>query len=149
MNNSVIVHKQCTTLQTKSVRLTSRQKRFCEIYASNGNASESARLAGYSIKASQQAGSEVLSNPVVVEYLATLTATISNEQIACSIARQKWWTSIMYDETQKMADRIKASEILGRAQGDFIQNIEVVNDLAMLSDEELDEKIRSLTAMLM
>ncbi len=55
----------------------------------------------------------------------------------------------MYDETQKMADRIKASEILGRAQGDFIQNIEVVNDLAMLSDEELDEKIRSLTAMLM
>ena len=141
--------KQCAIQQPMNARLTSRQKRFCEIYAGNGNASESARLAGYSIKASQQAGSEVLSNPVVVEYLAELTSTIASEHIATAVARQKWWTSIMYDDMQKMSDRLKASEILGRAHGDFIQKIEVVNDLAMLSDEELDEKIRSLTAMLM
>jgi hypothetical protein len=45
--------------------------------------------------------------------------------------------------------QIKASEILARAQGDFIQKVEVTNDLATLTDDELDEKIRILTAMLM
>lgn len=40
--------------------------------------------------------------------------------------------------------QIKASEILAKAQGDFIQRVEVTNDLATLTDAELDAKIQSL-----
>lgn len=47
--------------------LTNKQRAFIEYYLgkANWNASAAARLAGYSEKAAQQAGSEVLLNPVV------------------------------------------------------------------------------------
>jgi hypothetical protein len=40
--------------------------------------------------------------------------------------------------------QLKASEVLAKAQGDFIQKVEVTSELTMLSDDELDEKIQSL-----
>jgi uncharacterized Zn finger protein len=40
--------------------------------------------------------------------------------------------------------QIKASEILAKAQGDFIQKVEVTSDLATLTDEQLDQRIKEL-----
>jgi uncharacterized small protein (DUF1192 family) len=54
----------------------------------------------------------------------------------------------MFDDTIGISERLRASEILAKAQGDFIQKVEVTSELTMLSDDELDERIRSLTAML-
>jgi phage terminase small subunit len=50
--------------------LTDRQRRFCEEYLIDFNATQAAIRAGYSKKAARQAGTETLSNPAVQKYLA-------------------------------------------------------------------------------
>jgi phage terminase small subunit len=130
--------------------LTPKQKAFCEFYAGSGNASEAARMAGYSAKSAYATGHENLKKHEVVEYIKSLTKAMSDERIATATERQRFWTAIMRGQMPEVESlQIKASEILARAQGDFIQKVEVTNDLATLTDDELDEKIRILTAMLM
>ena len=125
--------------------LTPKQHAFCEFYISNGNASEAARLAGYSKKTSQQIGAENLLKPVVQEYIKSLTQTIASVRIATAIERQEFWTAIMRGQMPDVDSiQLKASEILGKAQGDFIQKVEVTSELTTLTDDELDAKIQSL-----
>ena len=132
------------------IDLTPKQKAFCEFYAGSGNASEAARMAGYSAKSAYATGHENLKKHEVVEYIKSLTKAMSDERIATATERQRFWTAIMRGQMPEVESlQIKASEILARAQGDFIQKVEVTNDLATLTDDELDEKIRILTAMLM
>jgi phage terminase small subunit len=131
-------------------KLTLKQKKFCEFYVGSGNASEAARLAGYSAKSAYATGHENLRKHEVVEYIKSLTKAMSDERISTATERQRFWTAIMRGQMPEVESlQIKASEILARAQGDFIQKVEVTNDLATLTDDELDEKIRILTAMLM
>jgi uncharacterized small protein (DUF1192 family) len=54
----------------------------------------------------------------------------------------------MLDDTIGISERLRASEILARAQGDFAIKVTVANELESLSDAELDERIRILTAEL-
>lgn len=44
------------------------------------------------------------------------------DRIANSDDRKKFWTKVMYDKKAKMTDRLKASELLGKASGDFSEN---------------------------
>jgi phage terminase small subunit len=126
-------------------KLTLKQKKFCEFYVGSGNASEAARLAGYSEKTARATGAENLTKPDVQEYINSLTKSMSDERIATAVERQQFWTAIMRGQMPEIEIiQLKASEILARAQGDFIQKVEVTNDLATLTDDELDEKIQSL-----
>jgi phage terminase small subunit len=130
-------------------KLTLKQKKFCEFYVGSGNASEAARLAGYSAKSAYATGHENLRKHEVVEYIKSLTKAMSDERIATATERQRFWTAIMRGQMPEVESlQLKASEILAKAQGDFIQKVEVTSELTMLSDDELDERIRSLTAML-
>ena len=125
--------------------LTFKQKQFCEFYAGSGNASEAARLAGYSAKTARATGAENLTKPDVQEYIGSLTKAMSDERIASAVERQRFWTSIMRGQMPDVESlQLKASEILGKAQGDFIQKVEVTSELTLLTDEELDAKIQSL-----
>ena len=131
-------------------KLTLKQKKFCEFYVGSGNASEAARLAGYSAKSAYAIGEQNLRKYEVVEYINSLTKAMSDERIATATERQRFWTAIMRGQLPEVESlQLKASEILAKAQGDFIQKVEVTSELTMLSDDELDERIRSLTAMLM
>jgi hypothetical protein len=38
--------------------------------------------------------------------------------------RQQFWTELMHNEQANMTDRIKASELLGKSEGDFLERIE-------------------------
>jgi phage terminase small subunit len=129
--------------------LTPKQKAFCEHYVSNGNATLSAKMAGYSAKSAYATGHETLKKHEVVEYIKSLNQAMSSTRIASAIERQEFWTSIMRGQMPEIdVIQLKASEVLAKAQGDFIQKVEVTSELTMLSDDELDERIRSLTAEL-
>jgi hypothetical protein len=70
---------------------------------------------------------------------------MADERIACAIERQQFWTAIMRGQMPEIEIiQLKASEILARAQGDFIQKVEVTSDLATLTDEQLDQRIKEL-----
>jgi phage terminase small subunit len=138
-------------MSNQEQNLTPKQKLFCEFYVGCGNASESARLAGYSEKSSRAVGAENLTKPDIKKYIESLTQAGSNARIATAIERQEFWTSIMRGQLFEVDDKqIKASEILGKAQGDFINKVEMSGDLKTdtLTDEELDTKIKELVKKL-
>ncbi len=125
--------------------LTPKQKAFCEHYVSNGNATLSAKMAGYSAKSAYAIGHETLRKHEVVEYIKSLNQAMSSTRIASAVERQEFWTAIMRGQMPEIDGiQLKASEVLAKAQGDFIQKVEVTSELTMLSDDELDEKIQSL-----
>ncbi len=109
--------------------MTPKQQAFVEHYAACGNATEAARLAGYSKPHPQ--GAENLLKPTVQAALAELTAKVASERIATAQERQEFWTAVMRADEgyeAEMKDRLKASEILGRAQQDFIEKVEVTHN---------------------
>jgi len=138
-------------MSNQEQNLTPKQRLFCEFYVGCGNASESARLAGYSEKSARAVGAENLTKPDIKKYIESLTQAGSNARIATAIERQEFWTSIMRGQLFEVDDKqIKASEILGKAQGDFINKVEMSGDLKTdtLTDEELDTKIKELVKKL-
>ncbi len=111
--------------------LTTKQKRFIEAYT--GNASAAAIAAGYSEKTSYSAGQRLLKNVDIQEAIRCREEERRTELIADREARQQFWTSVMSDPEQKMQDRLKASELLGRSECDFSDrvNIDGSIDIAM------------------
>jgi phage terminase small subunit len=105
--------------------LTPKQKAFAEHYAASGNATEAARLAGY--KQPHVQGAQTLENLRVIEYIESLTKPAKNRRIATAEERQEWWTKVMlgHEVDADFKDRLKASELLGKSQADFVDRQEV------------------------
>lgn len=128
-------------------KLTPKQKQFAEYYAASGKGSESVRKAGYAHKNADIEASRLLANPSVFDYLSSITHAQTANRIATAIERQEFWTAIMRCNEFNIEARLKASEILAKAQGDFVHKLEVSAEMS-LSDEELDSQIRLLSASL-
>jgi len=104
-------------------KLTEKQKRFIDYYIQTGNATESCRLAGYKGNNLDRLGHEnlrKLENYIEprIQQLDT-TRTLEIEQIF------EFWSIIINDTSQRMCDRLRASEILCKALGGFIEKREI------------------------
>ena len=105
------------------MKLTEKQKRFIDYYIQTGNATESCRLAGYRGDNLDRIGYENLRKlesfiqPRINELDLKRTANL--EDIF------KFWTKTMNNKDIKTNDRIKASELLAKSQGAFIEKVEV------------------------
>ncbi len=104
--------------------LTERQRRFCEAYSSNGgNGLDAARQAGY--KRPDPQGAENLGKPSIKAAIEKLRLATTNAAIMTRQERQAFWTQVARSKDQDMKDRLKASELLGKSQGDFINRTEI------------------------
>lgn len=105
--------------------MTPRQIAFVDYYAASGNATEAARKAGYA-KPNVE-GTKNLAKPSIQQALAERTKEVTQSRIATIRERQEFWTSIMRgeDDEAEIKDRLKASELLGKCQGDFIDRQEI------------------------
>jgi len=98
--------------------ITLKQLKWVYYYGMTANATEAAKLAGYSGDQKQLGviGSRNKKNP-------KLTPLIEENEISPLIAdrfeRQATWTRWMRDKEEHMGMRIQASKLLGQAQGDF------------------------------
>jgi len=101
--------------------LTAKQQAFVEAYA--GNATDAARRAGYTgtDHALEVTGSRLLRNAEVTAAIASRQAPAKAARIATRAERQEFWTSVAFDESQKMSDRLRAAELLGKSNADFIE----------------------------
>jgi phage terminase small subunit len=100
--------------------LTTNQNRFVEAY--NGNATDAARIAGY--KQPQSQGARLLKNVEILNAIKAREKKQLNPTIATREERQKFWSAVMMDQDADMKNRLKASELLGKSQADFIQRVE-------------------------
>ncbi len=117
------------------MRLSEQQKLFASEFVKNGgNGTEAAIVAKY--KNPAVAASRLLRNDKVLAYIDKLNEEIISSRIATAQERQEYWTSLMRGEkvdefvsergevvkvAAKMTDRIKASELLGKSQLDFVE----------------------------
>jgi phage terminase small subunit len=104
--------------------LTEKQRRFCEAYSSNGgNALDAARQAGY--KKPDPEGARALGNARIKAALEKMREKTTNAAIATREERQAMWTELMRSKEIDTKDRLKASELLGKSQADFIERKEI------------------------
>lgn len=102
--------------------LTGKQRKFVEAYS--GNATAAAIAAGYSAKTAATIANENLRKPDIVAAIRDRERKEMRPEIASRRERQRFWTATMRDESREMKDRLKASEYLGKSEGDFLDRIE-------------------------
>ena len=130
------------------VILTPKQKRFCEEYLIDMNATQAAIRAGYSEETAYSIGQRLLKNVEVETYIDDILEKISSERIATAQEVMEHLTSEMrgqikeecviventgdyisegkiIEKTVTPKDRIKAAELLGRRYKLFTDNLNV------------------------
>ena len=104
--------------------LSPKQQAFVEHYAACGNATEAARRAGY--KNPNKVSAENMVKIGIQSVIQEITESSKQQRIATAAERQEFLTMMMRGEIEgEPKDRIKACELLGKMQGDFIEKQEV------------------------
>lgn len=142
-------------MQKGVVAMNARQKRFCDEYLIDCNATQAAIRAGYSPKTAKQIGQENLTKPNLKKYIDEQLERIHNEKTADAQEVLEYLTAVMRGEhteqvlkligegVQTVTDidvsareRLKAAELIGKRYGMFKDNVNVdlepvviVNDL--------------------
>lgn len=135
--------------------MTDKQKRFCDEYLIDCNATQAAVRAGYSPKTAKQTGCENLAKPDLKAYIDERLEEMHNEKTADAQEVLEYLTSVMRGEHKEQVlklvgegvqtisdidvgakDRIKAAELIGKRYGMFkdglaveVEPITLVNDL--------------------
>lgn len=142
-------------MQKGVVAMNARQKRFCDEYLIDCNATQAAIRAGYSLKTAKVTGAKMLTNANLKAYIDEQLERIHNEKTADAQEVLEYLTAVMRgqhteqtlqligDGVQKIADidvsakeRLKAAELIGKRYGMFKDNVGIdlepvviVNDL--------------------
>ena len=107
----------------KERKLTAKQQAFVDAYAGNGT--EAAIAAGYSPKSAEKIARELLRKTTVANLIREREKDIVNPLIASRTKRQVFWSEVMLNGDEDMRNRLKASELLGKSEGDFIDRVEL------------------------
>ncbi|MPM73167.1 hypothetical protein SDC9_120143 [bioreactor metagenome] len=99
--------------------LTRKQMAF--VAAFHGNASEAARMAGYSARTAKAIGFELLTKPDIADAIREREEKRVNSLILSREERQIFWSNVVRDPDEDMKNRLKASELLGRSEADFLE----------------------------
>ncbi len=105
--------------------LNLRQRRFAEEYAASGCGERAATAAGYSVSSARQEASRLLTNDNIIKYIRTLQDQLSETRVLTATETKIFWSDVVRDDNQKMADRLQASVHLARASGLFREHVEM------------------------
>lgn len=123
--------------------MNQRRRAFCEAYLLSGNATEAAREAGYSAQSARSQGQRLLTFADVQEYLEERNREICAAGTAQMEEIRRFWSAVMRDQGAKPGDRLKASELLAKTYGAFLDRVEVDAEvktrelMAGMTEEEL------------
>jgi len=104
--------------------LSEMQKRFADYYLETGNATESAKRAGYSKKTARSQGQRLLTNVDIKNYIEERTTKLDKKRIADVEEVMQFYSGVMRGEVKErfnidaaLGDRISAGkEIMKRFQ---------------------------------
>lgn len=113
---------------TGAAGLTGKRRRFVEEYLVDCNATRAYVAAGYTAKNANVAGVEahrLLKDPKVAAAVAAGEKAKIDATIATREERHQFLTAALRGQHGgELKDRLKATELLGKAQGDFIDRHE-------------------------
>lgn len=136
----------------RMARMTAKQKRFCDEYLIDLNATQAAIRSGYSVKYANTNASKLLQNTTVKEYIDKRMAEKESELIADQNEVLKYLTSVLRGESQSEIivveglgegvsearrmdkapdekERLKAAELLGKRYGLYTDKVEQSVDM--------------------
>ena len=124
--------------------LSDMQKRFCEYYVTSANASDSYKKAGFKVKSdnvAKSAASRLLTKVNVMQYIEELRAVTKINSIASIIEIKEFWTDIIRKNAKdyESRDRLKASELLAKSEGAFVDKIEQKSDITVKIEGEIED----------
>lgn len=140
--------------------MNAKQKRFCDEYLIDCNATQAAIRAGYSKKTAYSIGIENLKKPELKSYIDEQLERIHNETIADAEEVMKYLTSVMRGEhteqTLKLVgdgvqdiaeidvaakERLKAAELIGKRYGIWKDNVDVKGAIptVLTGSDELED----------
>lgn len=127
-----------------SKTLTEKQRLFVQCYV--GNATEAATKAGYSKNRCSEIGYQLLQKTSVKDAIRKRQEIEERPNILGRQELQAFWSEVATSSEQDMKDRLKASELLGKSDAMFTDNlrIDATLELKKLSDEELNAKLDAL-----
>ena len=128
--------------------MTAKQKRFCDEYLIDLNATQAAIRAGYSEKNARNIASENLAKPNIKEYIEVRMAQKESSLIASQDEVLKYLTSVLRGESQSEVvvvenigdftseartmkkapdekERLRAAELLGKRYGLYKDKVDV------------------------
>lgn len=145
-------------------KMTEKQKRFCDEYLIDLNATQASIRAGYSKKTAKNIGQENLTKPNIKEYIDKRLKEKESKLIATQDEVLKYLTSVMRGESQSEVvvienigdymsqartmqkapdekERLKAGELLGKYYGLNITKVEGSVDMgvSIIKDDIPDE----------
>lgn len=126
-------------------KLNMRQKKFAEFYAQSGNASESARQAGYSAKYINSNVQKLLRNTAITKYIKELNEKQQQDRIITAKERQAILSDIAKNEEETPSDRIRAIDTLNKMTGEYLNKVEVSGSL-QAETSKLDDLIKQMSA---
>lgn len=149
------------------MRLTPKQKAFAEYYIETGNATESARKAGYKGKNLNRIASENLSKLDIKSYIDEKMKELESKRIAKAEEVLEYLTRVLRgEETEQVVvtenigdfmseakvvdkeisakDKIKAAELLGKRYRLFVDKVEKDSKVNVNSTTKLDSILNQL-----
>lgn len=137
--------------------MNAKQKRFCDEYLIDCNATQAAIRAGYSKKTANRIGTENLSKLEIKAYIDEKLAKMHDEKTADAKEVLEYLTSVMRGkETEKTLklvgdgvqvisdidvsakDRLKAAEMLGKRYGLFKDNMNISGTIPIVISDDLE-----------
>lgn len=111
----------------KEPKLKAQLKLVASYYVGEcaGNAEQSAIRAGYSRAYARGNAYKLVARPDVQEYIKYLNSLTENDpkmHIATAVEIQGFWTETMNNEDEPMKNRLRASELLAKCKGMFLND---------------------------
>lgn len=124
------------------MKLTPKQKKFCEWYIKTGNATEAAKKAGYSEKTAARTGSENLQKPVISAYIAERLSDQDAKLVADADEVMRFFSAVMRGEVKdqfgldaSLSDRLKAGDSLMKRYAAALPNEKLKAEIAVLKEK--------------
>lgn len=104
--------------------LSVKQRRFIQAY--DGNATAAAIAAGYSPKTARLQGHKNITKDNILEAIQSRENKRMKSTILTREERQAFWSDIIRNEDEKnIMAKLKASELLAKSEGDFLDRHEL------------------------
>ncbi len=140
--------------------MNARQKKFCDEYLIDCNATQAAIRAGYSPKTAKQIGQENLTKPDLKAYIDEQLEILHNQKTADAREVLEYLTAVMRGEYTEQVlkligegiqtitdidvsakERLKAAELIGKRYGMFKDNLDVGGSIPVVisGGDELED----------
>ena len=120
-------------------QLDRREQTKINYMQNGGNMKKAMIAAGYSENYADRNSKYLMG--IIGEEIKAQQAEIKQEGIKSIEEIQHWWSTVVDDQEQQMKERLKASELLVKSQGGFVDKVDVKgtvnNPLAGFTTEEL------------